>query len=256
MGLTVRCVGGSNIGLVRNNNEDSAYAGRWLCAVADGLGGHVGGEVASATVIETLRSYDAQVAATDLAGTLARAVSEANDMLRRKVEADPKLRGMGTTLTAMLWSGSHAVLAHIGDSRAYLLREGRLSQITEDHTLGGLLDTGVSVRLSSVLVRYLDGRRGQSPDIPLRELRPGDRYLLCSDGLSGVVTPETMREVLASAEPADKIVRQLIDRANDGGGPDNITVVVADVSEADGEQKAPVEPTMLGAAADARAGRA
>src|SRR5215510_3556 len=134
MGLTVRYAGGSSIGLVRKNNEDSAYVGRWLCAVADGLGGHVGGEVASAAVIDSLRSYDIAVAAADLSETMTGAVGEANDALRRKVDQDPSLRGMGTTLTAMLWSGSQAVVAHVGDSRAYLLRKGELRQITEDHT--------------------------------------------------------------------------------------------------------------------------
>src|SRR5262249_18032968 len=151
-------------------------------------------------------------------------------------------------LTAMLWSGSQAVVAHVGDSRAYLLRKGELRQITEDHTLGELLaDVGVSDRLTPMLVRYLDGRPGRSPDLIPRELDAGDRYLLCSDGLSGVVSFETMRGALTSEQDADGAVRQLIDLANEGGGPDNITVVIADVKDADGEPPAPVT---LGAAAD------
>ncbi|HYZ57558.1 MAG TPA: protein phosphatase 2C domain-containing protein [Streptosporangiaceae bacterium] len=243
--------GSSSTGLVRKNNEDSAYVGRWLYAVADGLGGHVAGEIASATVIDSLRSCDVHVATADLAETLGRAVGEANGRLLRKEEQDPALAGMGTTLTAMLWSGEHAAVAHIGDSRAYLLREGRLLQITEDHTLGKLIaDLAGSARLAPVLVRYLDGRPDRSPDLTLRKGRPGDRYLLCSDGLSGVVAPEIMRQVLVSARSADQAVDQLVALASEGGGPDNITVIVVDLREAEASPK-PVQPRMLGAAADA-----
>jgi protein phosphatase len=250
MKATVRSAAATSVGLVRENNEDSAYAGRWLFAVADGLGGHVAGEVASAIVIESLRSCDAAVAAADLAETLGRAVSAANDGLRRKVAADHRLDGMGTTLTAMLWSDSSAALAHIGDSRGYLLRQGELRQITEDHTLGKLIaDVAVSARLAPALVRYLDGRADRVPDLTVRDIRPGDRYLLCSDGLTGVVTDEIMREVLASAEDAEQAVGQLVSLANDGGGPDNTTVIIVDVTESDGEP-APGQPMTLGAAAD------
>lgn len=219
--------------------------------MADGLGGHVAGEIASATVIDSLRACDIPVAVADLAETLGRAVGEANSRLFRKEEQDPVLAGMGTTLTAMLWSGGCAVVAHIGDSRAYLLREGRLHQITEDHTLGKLVaDLAGLARLAPVLVRYLDGRPDQSPDLTLRKGRPGDRYLLCSDGLSGVVEPEIMRQVLVSAQNADQAVEQLIALANEGGGPDNITVIVVDLGEAKANAK-PAQPMMLGAAPDA-----
>jgi PPM family protein phosphatase len=250
METVVYCaVGCSSVGLVRTNNEDSAYVGRQLCAVADGLGGHVAGEVASAAVIESLRSYDVNVPAADLAGTMSRAVGEANARLLRKIEKDPRLAGMGTTLTAMLWSGSTAVLAHIGDSRAYLLRQGRLKQITEDHSLGMLLaDVAGSARPASVIVRYLDGQPDRSPDLAVREVCAGDRYLLCSDGLSEVVTPGQLREVLVSVEDTGKIAGQLVALANEHGGPDNITVVVIDVLEPPAGPT-PAEPVMLGAAA-------
>jgi protein phosphatase len=254
MRVTVRCAAGSSTGLVRENNEDSAYAGRWLCAVADGLGGHVAGEVASAIVIASLRSRDAEVPEADLAETLGRAVSEANDRLRRAVDADPGLDGMGTTLTAMLWSGARAAVAHIGDSRGYLLREGTLCQITKDHNLANAVggDPDAATWLAPMLVRFLDGGPDQSPDLAERELLPGDRYLLCSDGLSGVVDDEVIREVLATEAGADPgaVVRTLIGVATEAGGPDNITVVIADVAEAGGEP-VPAQPVTVGAAADA-----
>ena len=255
MEIAVRCAAGSNVGLVRENNEDSAYAGRWLCAVADGLGGHVAGEVASATVIGSLRSWDTEVDVTDLAATLGRAVAEANDRLRRAVEDDPRIDGMGTTLTAMLWSGDRAAVAHIGDSRAYLLRDGELRQITTDHNLANAVagDPDAAAWLAQMLVRFLDGGPDESPDLAERELDPGDRYLLCSDGLTGVASDEVVREVLAAEPDPAAAVSQLIRLAIEGGGPDNVTVVIADVAEAAAEQ-APVQPVTVGAAAGPGAG--
>jgi serine/threonine protein phosphatase PrpC len=129
----------SETGLVRQNNEDAAYAGRWLFAVADGLGGHAAGEVASAAVIGSLCSHDAEVPPGALLEGLCRAVTEANREVARQAAEDPARRGMGTTLTAMLFSGDRAALAHIGDSRAFRLRGGQLRQITEDHTIGKLV---------------------------------------------------------------------------------------------------------------------
>ena len=244
-----RAAGCSSVGLVRTGNEDSAYVGRQLCAVADGLGGHVAGEIASATVIETLMSCDNKVAATDLVETMSAAVSAANAELLRRIGEKPELAGMGTTLTAMLWSGTTAVLAHIGDSRAYLLRQDRLRQITEDHSLGKLVaDVAVSARPPSVMVRYLDGQAERSPDLALREVCPGDRYLLCSDGLSDVVTAESMYAVLVSVEDTRPAVRRLVGLAHEGGAPDNITVVLVDVREF-GADVVRAKPLLLGAAA-------
>jgi protein phosphatase len=172
----------SRTGLVR---QDAAYAGRWLFAVAGGLGGHAAGEVASAAVIESLRSHDAEVAPGVMLKVLSRAVAGANREVARQAAGDPARRGMGTTLAAMLVSGSRAALAHIGDSRAFMLRDGRLRQITEDHTIGNLAwDAG---SLAPVVARYLDGEPDRSADIGLRDLRAGDRYLLCTGGLSTAV---------------------------------------------------------------------
>ena len=143
MTIGIRYAARSDVGMLREGNEDSAYAGAHLLAVADGMGGHVGGEIASAAAIGELRKLDTDMPADELLGALERTVKAANEKLSRMVESDPALQGMGTTLTAMLWSGSQVALVHIGDSRAYLLRDGSLYQITHDHTLvQSLVDEG------------------------------------------------------------------------------------------------------------------
>jgi protein phosphatase len=221
---------GTSTGLIRKRNEDAAYVGRWLCAVADGMGGHVAGNVASAAVVEALCQFDVRVASSgQLLETLGHAVSAANDQLAARIEADSSLAGMGTTLTAMLWSGRSVAVANIGDSRAYLLRRGTLRQITENHVMGNLVARPSPAQISAILVRYLDGRPGRSPDLTLRTVLPGDRYLICSDGLTGVVDALVIRDVLTSVEDADQVVADLIRLAHDAGAPDNVTVVVADV---------------------------
>ncbi|RAY14853.1 serine/threonine-protein phosphatase [Actinomadura craniellae] len=257
MNVTIKYAAGSDIGCNRENNEDSAYAGPRLIAVADGMGGYAGGEVASSTVIGSLRSLDAEaLPVEELKDALGRAVAEANEKLRIAREERPDLSRMGTTLTAMLWNGTHVALAHIGDSRGYLLRDYELLQMTGDHTMDQLLKAesphpeeqgGEPSRLSHVLYRVLDGRDDRDPDLQLREARVGDRYLLCSDGLSGVVDAQTIYEVLeAEAEPAGAVAR-LIELARAGGGPDNITCVVADLL--DGDPASGGAPLLVGAAA-------
>jgi serine/threonine protein phosphatase PrpC len=239
--LGIRYAVRSDIGMHRKQNEDSAYAGARLLAVADGLGGHAGGEVASAAAIDALKPLDTEIPAGDLLNALEHAVHEANDKLQLIAESDPSLRGLGTTLTAMLWSGSQLALVHIGDSRAYLLREGELFQITHDHTLVQTLidegritpDEAASHPQRSLLMQALDGRSPR-PDLQLREATEGDRYLLCSDGLYSVVAMDKLREVLSDVPDPEDVVQQLIDLANSGGGPDNITCVVADVIELPG----------------------
>jgi protein phosphatase len=238
----------SETGLVRQNNEDAVYSGRWLFAVADGMGGHAAGEIASAAVIESLRAHDQDVAADALLEVLGHAVTEGNEKIARRAAEDPARFGMGTTLTAMLWSGDTAVLAHIGDSRAFRLRDGQLRQITEDHVLGNLVSNAGP--LAPVLSRYLDGRPDRSPDLILRDLRAGDRYLICSDGLSPVVSSEEIGAVLATAaDPADA-VRKLVALADEAGAPDNVSAIVIDVRDP-GHSPHPAEPVTLGAAAPA-----
>ena len=234
--LGIRYAVRSDIGLHRELNEDSAYAGARLLAVADGLGGHAGGEVASAAAIDALRPLDAELPAGELLNALQHAVHQANESLQHIVETDPSLQGLGTTLTAMLWSGPRMALVHIGDSRAYLLRGHEFFQITHDHTLvQTLVDEGritpaeaASHPQRSLLLRAIDGKQSE-PDLQLHDAAPGDRYLLCSDGLHDVLSTEQLQEVLSTVADPDDVVRQLIDLAIQGGGPDNITSVVADV---------------------------
>src|SRR4051812_31566544 len=259
MTIGIRFAARSDVGLLREGNEDSAYAGTRLLAVADGMGGHVGGEIASAAAIETLKPLDVDVPSQELVGVLEQAVHRANETLHSIVEGDPSLQGMGTTLTAMLWHGRQMALVHIGDSRAYLLRNGELFQITHDHTLvqslvdeGRIsLDEAASHPQRSLLLRALDGRGEVDPDVSLREAQLGDRYLLCSDGLCSVVTAETIHHALSSVAEPEQAVRQLIDLANRGGGPDNITCVVADVVELESQPGPPLKPIVAGAAHNA-----
>jgi protein phosphatase len=243
------------VGRVRDGNEDSAYAGSRLALVADGMGGHAAGEVASSAVVAALSQLDDDEAGLDLLEVLANAVQAANDHLRAMVDANSSLDGMGTTLTAMLSSGTRLGLAHVGDSRAYLLRDGEFSQITHDQTLvQRMVDEG---RITpeqaethpqrSLLTQALDGRAGVQPDLSVREARRGDRYLLCSDGLSGYVAVDAIAETL-SIPDADQAAERLISLALDAGAPDNVTVVVADV--VDDEPGMPDTPVVGGAAAE------
>ncbi|MEV8635526.1 protein phosphatase 2C domain-containing protein [Streptosporangium sp. NPDC051023] len=242
MTLTIEVAACTHIGLVRRRNEDAVYAGRFLFAVADGLGGHTAGDVASTVVIETLRAHDRQVDPAGLPAVLGQAVHSANQALRRRIETEPELAGMGTTLVAMLWSGTTAVLANVGDSRAYLLRDvdsntsgaSEIVQITEDHTYGNLVaDANSMPNLPGRISRFLDGRPdGRSPDLTVRALHPGNRFLLCSDGLSSAVPNELIRDVLCSSGDQEEIADRLITLAIDHGGPDNISVIVIDVRSA------------------------
>jgi PPM family protein phosphatase len=226
----------SDTGLNRPGNEDSVYAGAQLLAVADGMGGYAGGEVASAAVIDAMRPLDTQIPAGELLSALDHAVRRADRALRDIVQADPSLLGMGTTLTALVWSGSQLGLVHIGDSRAYLARGGEVAQITHDHTIvQALLDEG---RITAgeagshpqrcLLLRAL-GHGHPEPDLQLREARPGDRYLLCSDGLTDAAAAGAIARVLLEVSDPDRAAADLIALAIDGGGPDNISCIVADV---------------------------
>ena len=258
MTLELRYAVRSDVGLLREGNEDSAYAGPRLLAVADGMGGHAAGEVASALTIESMAQLDSVEPSGDMLEALSSAVIAANAKLQEKILANPAVEGMGTTLTALLWSDGHAAICHIGDSRGYLLRDGELYQITHDHTLvQSLVDEGrisaddVSTHPQrSLLLRALDGRSAAEPDLSVHDSQAGDRYLLCSDGLSGVVSDETLRDTLASIEDPDAATRQLIELAIHGGGPDNITCIVADVVDtATTRLPLTTAPVLAGAAA-------
>ncbi len=238
MSLALRYAVRSDRGLVRSNNEDSVYAGPRLLAIADGMGGHAAGEVASKLVVGSLEHLDEDRPLDDLIATLRDAVQDANLGLREAVASDDKLDGMGTTLTALRFVRGQVGLVHVGDSRAYLLRGGILAQITHDDTyVQSLVDSG---RLTmeeaahhprkSVILRALTGA-DVDPDVSIREARAGDRYLLCTDGLTDVVTAETLADTLSDGTPQDAADR-LVELALRGGGPDNVTCIVADVIEA------------------------
>lgn len=257
MSLALRFAARSHTGLLREGNEDSVYAGPRLLAVADGMGGHAAGEVASAVAIAAIAPLDEDAPGADLLDALRNAAMAANQHLHDMVAGDAALEGMGTTLTAILWGGTRLGLLHIGDSRCYLLRDGELTQITHDHTLvQTLIDEG---RISeeeasthpqrSLITKVLDGRNGIEPDLSVREVRPGDRYLLCSDGLTGPVgSVDTLREALGISDPQEAVDR-LVQLALRGGGPDNVTVIVADAIEVD--HPLPATPVVAGAAAEA-----
>jgi protein phosphatase len=252
--LSLRYAARSDVGLLREGNEDSMYAGPRLLAVADGMGGHAAGEVASRVVIETMAGLDTDPPGGNQQAALQQAVRTANDYLRDMVAADAALEGMGTTLTALLWVDQQLTLAHIGDSRAYLFRDGNLQLLTHDHTLvQNLIDEG---RISpdeasthpqrSWITRALDGRPDVELDLSDREPRAGDRYLICSDGLSSYVSEDTIAEALADPDPQLACDR-LVELALRAGGPDNITCIVADLTEDGTPEELPI---VGGAAAD------
>lgn len=228
----------SDTGLVRESNQDTAYAGSRLLAVADGYGS--GGAPASAAAVDALKGLE-----TDSipAGNLLNVLEDAIDQAKRAVCGVSGLgsssEGAGTTLTAMLWTGSQLALVHIGDSRVYLLRDEEFFQITHDHTMvQSMVDEG---RLSpeeaashpqrSLLIRALGQGADSTPDMRLHDAQQGDRYLLCSDGLSTIVSTEEIHRVLSDISEPEQAVRELIALANGSGGPDNVSCVVADVIE-------------------------
>ncbi|WP_375501435.1 PP2C family protein-serine/threonine phosphatase [uncultured Jatrophihabitans sp.] len=260
MALYLRYAVRSDLGLVRTNNEDSVYAGPRLLAIADGMGGHAAGEVASKIVISTLEPLDEDRRIEDLMGALRAAVAEANHGISQAVAQRKELDGMGTTLTALRFVGGAGTgmvgLVHVGDSRAYLLRGGQLTQITHDDTyVQYLVDAGKLTPdeakdhpRKSVILRALLGTEVE-PDVSIREARAGDRYVLCSDGLSDVVSAETIAETLHIEDPQEAADR-LVELALRSGGPDNVTVIVSDVLNAKVGDKIDDTPVIAGAFVD------
>lgn len=252
MPIALRYALRSDVGLVRSNNQDSGFAGPNLLVVADGMGGHAGGDVASSIAVATFAPLnDDSFGADDAVAELERAIDEAQEALVARSTAEPELSGMGTTVTALLRAGSMLAMAHMGDSRAYLLREGELTQVTTDHTfVQHLVDTGkitpeeaeVHPQRSVVMRVLCDFGLGLRPDLSVREGRPGDRWLLCSDGLSGYVSHDTMQSTLAEIDDPGLCTERLVQLALRAGGPDNITCIVADVLDPDALPEG-VEPT-------------
>ncbi|RJQ73239.1 serine/threonine-protein phosphatase [Pseudonocardiaceae bacterium YIM PH 21723] len=246
MTLVLRYAARSDRGLVRSNNQDSVYAGPRLLAIADGMGGHAAGEVASKVVVAALAPLDDDEPGDDLLGQLREAVRGGNSAIAELVASDPELEGMGTTVTAVLFAGRKLGLVHVGDSRAYLHRDGSLAQITHDDTfVQSLIDEGriteeeaATHPQRSLLLRALTGHEVE-PSLAVREARAGDRYLICSDGLTAVVSHETLQETLQMPDP-QTCADRLIELALKGGGPDNVTVVVADVVDIDYGEDTPI----------------
>jgi len=232
---TLRYVARSDRGLVRATNQDSVFAGDRLLVIADGMGGHAAGDTASRLVVAAFAPLNDRLPAPDLLSDLVAAAREGNDAIAEVVADNPELDGMGTTVTAMLFDGARVGMAHVGDSRAYLYRAGVLHQLTHDDTfVQSLVDDGRITEdeaahhpQRNLLLRALNGT-DLDPFLALREVRAGDRYLLCSDGLSGVVDAEHIADTLGDADP-ERAADVLIQRALLRGGPDNVTVIVADV---------------------------
>jgi PPM family protein phosphatase len=251
--VSVSAFGLTDVGRKRRHNEDAYLldAERGLFVVADGMGGHAAGEVASRITVESIQEY---IAATEEehesswpfgfnsrvsveGNRLTTAVEKANEKVMRAVQNRPELKGMGTTVVAALFDADRATLVHVGDSRAYLFRDGELRRLTDDHSWvqeqvnAGILseDEAKSHPLKNVVTRALGGAAHVSVDLIEVPVRPGDRFLLCSDGLTGMVPDEDLFSHFRTDGVIEKTVRQLIDTANDRGGVDNITAIVVEV---------------------------
>lgn len=236
----------TDVGLRRSDNQDSGFASSRLLLIADGMGGAAAGDLASSETTHIMRRLDAPLEG-DAAEALAGAVHRANDRLAELIEDDPSVEGMGTTLTAMLFDGEKFTLAHVGDSRAYCLRDGALTQLSDDHTfVQSLVDEGRITREEardhphrSLILRALLGRDEHGPDLLEIEPEVGDRYLLCSDGLTDMVEDAAIAHALGQGS-VDEAAVELVRLALDGGGVDNVTVVLAEVID-DTDATAPLE---------------
>ena len=257
MAASGKSVAVSHVGKIRANNQDSGYAGTQLFVVADGMGGHAGGDVASALALKRVMEADRPYAsANDAEYALHASLIAANSLLAETVFEHPELTGMGTTVSAILRSGDAIAIAHIGDSRIYLMRDGHLQQITADHTfVQRLVDSGritpeeaaVHPR-RSVLMRVLgDVDAAPEIDTTVHDVKPGDRWLLCSDGLSSYVSDEKIEIVLGGLSNARDAADRLIKESLDQGAPDNVTVVIVDIDESGDSSSSPV--AVVGSAA-------
>lgn len=236
MGLTYRYVALTDTGLRRSNNQDSGYASDRLLVIADGMGGAAAGDLASSQALRVIRQeLDREIEDTDALNALGVAVDHANARLGELIADDPAVEGMGTTLEAMVWDGEKLAWAHIGDSRVYRLRDGRLTQISTDHTfVQSLVDEGRITREEarvhphrSLLLRAILGRDDNDADLSWLQPTAGDRYLLCSDGLTDMVDDTTIERTMR-LETIDMVASELVRLALEAGGFDNVTVVLAE----------------------------
>ena len=258
MAIALRYAARSDLGLgPKARNEDSGYAGPNLLVLADGMGGHAAGDVASSMIVGELAPLDAEdVTADQAVGLLEEALRSANSKLTKAMRDNAELAGMGSTTIVMLRTGNKLAMAHIGDSRAFMLRGDTFSQITKDHSfVQQLVDEG---RISkeeagqhpqrSVVTRVMTGQPDDEPDTSLREAKIGDRFLMCSDGLSDFVGPDVIEEILREAASPAEAADRCIEVALKASTRDNVTVIVADVIDADGDDLPSTVPQVVGAA--------
>ena len=247
----------SAIGLVRQGNEDSAFVSGQVIAVADGMGGHAAGEVASRIAVKTLQSLVPALTAQEIdqdsvEDLLMHSLHSIDEEIAFVADEEIEKRGMGTTLTALLLRNNTIALLHVGDSRCYRLRAGTLEQLSNDHTvIQELLDQGAITQAEaaehpqrSMLTQALRGDGDVTPVLQMYEVKKGDRYLLCSDGLSGVLTDKEIKIGLKKSDK-DEAIKFLIDATYINGAPDNVTVLIADFSDTSSTPSA-----LLGAAHD------
>jgi len=234
-------------GLVRATNEDAAYAGTYLFATADGFGMQHMHRSAATAAITALEEFDTATTPESLLRTLGSAAEAARAAVHTFCEAEPSQEEAGSTLTAMLWCGAHVALAHIGDSRAYLLRDGELHRLTDDHTyVQSLVDEGKLTpdeaalhRQHKRLLRAFHADSAEDPDLHLRRAQPGDRYLLCSDGLHAILDDRRIHQALATGGDVTEVVTELAQLVNEAGAPDNVAHVVIDAERALQDSTAP-----------------
>lgn len=251
MALALRYVAHSEIGLVRKNNQDSAYVSPTMLVVADGMGGAAAGDLASAIAVEQLSKIDAEhPVGEDMLASLGTAISDSSDLINELVAADPSLDGMGSTACVLMFDGENLALANIGDSRAYRFRSGELTRLSRDHSwVQSLIDEGKLTEAEalehphrSLILKVINGQPQHTPDLEMLDVQAGDRLLLCSDGLCGLVTDDVIAARI-SGERQD-VMDAMIRVAHLEGGLDNITIIIADVVEGEPEG----EPQILGAA--------
>jgi protein phosphatase len=253
MTLQLKYVTHSEIGLIRKNNQDSGYASPHLVAVADGMGGAAAGDLASAVAIDTIRKIDNPTTGEHMLEVLASAIHQANDKIAELIESDFSLEGMGTTVTGAMFDGTQLGLAHIGDSRAYLLRDRHLERLTHDHTwVQSLVDDGKISESEaalhphrSLLLKVLNGQPTNDPDLMMVQVLPGDRLMFCSDGVCGLIDDDVIESALRLPDLNDAAERLVVESLHEGG-IDNITVIVADVVESGGSD----DIIVLGAASE------
>ncbi|MDR1768498.1 MAG: protein phosphatase 2C domain-containing protein [Propionibacteriaceae bacterium] len=233
--LTLRHLCHSEVGLVRKNNQDSAYASSTMLLVADGMGGAAAGDLASAIVVNQMRNVDGQYAGTEMLAAFDRAVTRASDVIAEVVESNHDLEGMGSTVSGVLFDGSQLAVVNVGDSRTYLYRDGSLQRLTHDHSfVQTLIDDGrISEEESlthphrSLILRVINGQPQHQPDLRLHEAREGDRLLVCSDGLCGMVTDKVIERHMEGSR--ESVVEALLREVYQTGAQDNVTIVLADV---------------------------